>query len=159
MLASCRVAAETEVLGDEVFRSSREDRQRNAGLFVEQGRHRAVTADGDQAAAMGVALDLHTRLARFFGCPGDLLRSPAAFQSLSKTLDCTSVPCPIPELRLATMPTQSFAPERAGALVPAPVERNQQFGCAHLRRIEVSSSSRAHRRLSGRSYRAISRFE
>ena len=39
------------MLGDQILGTGREDRDRHAGALVEQGRDRAVAADGDQAPA------------------------------------------------------------------------------------------------------------
>ena len=106
-----RVAAQAEVPGDQVFGARRQDGHGNARLLVEQGRNRAVTADGHQAAATGIAGRAPHQERSLLGRPGDLLAESGVPQRPDQALTRRNA-LPMPELRLATTPTQS---PRAGS--------------------------------------------
>jgi hypothetical protein len=61
------------MLCHQVFCTRRKDRQGYARLFVEQGGHGAITADGNEAATPRVARRLADERRSFKGCERELL--------------------------------------------------------------------------------------
>ena len=123
----------------------------HARPFVEQGRDRAVTADGDQAAAtpgrgpLGSPAPIAPRASR---------RSPRATDtraSADQSLDQAQASARSPSSRLATMPTQAH--RSASAIRLASAERRARFligdetrVCSDLLGSPVASST-PHRQL------------
>jgi hypothetical protein len=68
-----RVTSQAEMLRHQVFCACRQDRQGHARLFVEQGGHGAVTADGNEAPTPRVARRLADERRSFKGCERELL--------------------------------------------------------------------------------------
>ena len=97
------------MLRHQVFCACRKDRQGHARLFVEQGGHGTITADGNEAATPRVAGRPEDERRSFLRSRRNLLDNPARRNACTNR--CTDrKPPPIPELRLTTIPTQPPSP-------------------------------------------------
>ena len=74
--STSRVAPQAEMPRHEIFRARRQDGHRHARPFVQEGRHGAVAADGNQATAPRIAADWLTSADRSSGVQATSAQSP-----------------------------------------------------------------------------------
>ena len=101
----CGGVPQSKVLSCQVFSSSRKYSDRYLRLFVDQSRNRSIASHGNQTAAARARLASVRSVFRSSGVQATSVAKPSFASFLIRRRTSRLLP-PVPELRLATIPTR-----------------------------------------------------